>query len=129
MRVCCRAANPLSPNAFVRIGWKMAVSQPVGPNLLDGLQTTLDRLGLGEFYGLLSANRVSVDQIAELTEADLRELGLTPEQRRRFLRAPIAPVGIAPAGQGPHRLLGAAVRGERRDVAALMCVSMASTTL
>jgi hypothetical protein len=46
----------------------MAVSQPVGPNLLDGLQTTLDRLGLGEFYGLLSANRVSVDQIAELTE-------------------------------------------------------------
>jgi Adenylate and Guanylate cyclase catalytic domain len=129
MRVCCRAANPLSPNAFVRIGWKMAVSQPVGPNLLDGLQTTLDRLGLGEFYGLLSANRVSVDQIAELTEADLRELGLTPEQRRRFLRAPIAPVGIAPAGQGPNRLLGAAERGERRHLTSLFCDLVASTPL
>ena len=107
----------------------MAVSQPVGPNLLDGLQTTLDRLGLGEFYGLLSANRVSVDQIAELTEADLRELGLTPEQRRRFLRAPIAPVGIAPAGQGPNRLLGAAERGERRHLTALFCDLVASTPL
>jgi class 3 adenylate cyclase/tetratricopeptide (TPR) repeat protein len=102
----------------------MVVSQPAGPEAPDGLQATLDRLGLGEFYDLLSANRVGASQIGELTETDLRELGLTLEQRRRFLRARMAPIGLAPAVQ--H---GAAEIGERRQLTSLFCDLVASTPL
>ena len=102
----------------------MVVSQPAGPEAPDGLQATLDRLGLGEFYDLLSANRVGASQIGELTETDLRELGLTLEQRRKFLRARMAPIGLAPAMQ--H---GAAEIGERRQLTSLFCDLVASTPL
>jgi class 3 adenylate cyclase/tetratricopeptide (TPR) repeat protein len=117
-----RCRTPLQPSAFVRIGG--VVSQPVGPEAQDGLQATLDRLGLGEFYDQLSANRVGASQIGELTEADLRELGLTLEQRRRFLRARMAPIGLAPGVQ--H---GAAEMGERRQLTSLFCDLVASTPL
>ncbi|HZZ25472.1 MAG TPA: SAM domain-containing protein, partial [Roseiarcus sp.] len=102
----------------------MVLNQPVGPDVPDGLRSALDRLGLGEFYDLLSANRVGASQIGELTEADLRELGLTLEQRRRFLRARMAPIGLAPAVQ--H---GAAEIGERRQLTSLFCDLVASTPL
>jgi class 3 adenylate cyclase/tetratricopeptide (TPR) repeat protein len=107
----------------------MAENETVGPDAPDGLQTTLDRLGLGEFYGRLSANRVSVDQIGELTEADLRELGLTLEEQGRFLRAPIELVGFAPAGQRLDRSPGAGEMGERRHLTSLFCDLVAATPL
>ena len=107
----------------------MVLKQPVGPEVPDGLQTTLDRLGLGEFYGLLSANRVGVNEIGELTEADLSELGLTREQRRRFLRARMAPIGLDPARPRPDTLHGAAEIGERRQLTSLFCDLVASTPL
>ena len=54
--------------------------------MTDLLRATLDRLGLGDFYDMLAANDIDVGTISELTEADLRELGLTLGQRKRFLR-------------------------------------------
>jgi len=107
----------------------MVLNQLVGPDVPDGLRSALDRLGLCEFYGLLSANRVGAKEIGELTEADLCELGLTLEQRRRFLRARMAPIGLAPAGQRPDRLHGAAEIGERRQLTSLFCELVASTPL
>ena len=65
--------------------------------MTDPLRATLDRLGLGDFYDLLAANDVDASAIDELTEADLRELGLTLGQRKRFLRAR----AVAPPGQRP----------------------------
>ena len=114
---------------FVDMGSEMVLNQPVGPDPPDGLQITLERLGLDEFYGRLSANRVSEDQIGELSEADLLELGLTPEERRRFLRALIEPVKVAPAGQQQDRAHGAPEIGERRQVTSLFCDLVASTPL
>jgi class 3 adenylate cyclase/tetratricopeptide (TPR) repeat protein len=102
----------------------MVLNQPVGPDVADGLQTTLDRLGLGEFYPLLSSNRVGANEIGELTEADLREIGLTLEQRRRFLRARTAPIRIDSAVQR-----GSAETGERRQLTSLFCDLVASTPL
>jgi class 3 adenylate cyclase/tetratricopeptide (TPR) repeat protein len=102
----------------------MILNQPVGADAPDGLQTTLDRLGLGEFYGVLSANRVGVEELGELTEADLQEIGLTPEQRRKFLRAQIATIGVAPSVQR-----GAAEVGERRQLTTLFCELVTSTPL
>ena len=59
--------------------------------MTDPLRATLDQLGLGDFYDLLAANDVDASGIDELTEADLRELGLTLGQRKRFMRARAAP--------------------------------------
>src|SRR5271166_4293113 len=82
----------------------------------DPLRATLDRLGLGDFYDLLAANDVDASGIDELTEADLRELGLTLGQRKRFLRARAAPSGLAPPGQRPSAAHGPPPVGERRQL-------------
>ena len=102
----------------------MVLNQPVRPDVADKLQATLDRLGLSEFYGLLSANRVGANEIGELTEADLREIGLTFDQRKRFLRARMAPTGLASAVQRV-----AAEIGERRQLTSLFCDLVGSTSL
>ncbi len=95
----------------------------------DPLQATLDRLGLGEFYDVLAANDVDANAIDELTEADLRELGLTLGQRKRFLRARAAPSGLAPPGRRPGAAHGPAPVGERRQLTSMFCDLVASTPL
>ena len=95
-----------------------------GPDAPDPLQATLDQLGLGEFYGLLSANRVGANEIRELTEADLSEIGLTFDQRKRFLRARTAPTGLA----FPVQRVAAEI-GERRQLTSLFCDLVGSTSL
>ena len=95
----------------------------------DPLRATLDRLGLGDFYDLLAANDVDACAIDELTEADLRELGLTLGQRKRFLRARAAPSGLAPPGQRPGAAHGLAPAGERRQLTSMFCDLVASTPL
>jgi class 3 adenylate cyclase/predicted ATPase len=51
------------------------------------LEAWLHSIGLGEHAPAFAANRITEDQIHELTEADLRELGLTIGERKIFLRA------------------------------------------
>src|ERR1700745_4061684 len=53
----------------------------------DSLRATLSRLGLSDFYDVLAANDVDANLIDDLTEADLRDVGLTLGERKRFLRA------------------------------------------
>lgn len=95
-----------------------------GPDAPDALQATLDQLGLGEFYGLLSANRVGANEIGELTEADLSEIGLTFDQRKRFLRARMTPTGLASPVQRAVTEIG-----ERRQLTSLFCDLVGSTSL
>ena len=97
--------------------------------MTDSLRTTLDRLGLGDFYDLLAANDVDASAIDELTEADLRELGLTLGQRKRFLRARAAPSGLPPPGQRPGAAHGPPPVGERRQLTSMFCDLVASTPL
>jgi class 3 adenylate cyclase/tetratricopeptide (TPR) repeat protein len=97
--------------------------------MTDPLRATLDGLGLGDFYDLLAANDVDTVAIDELTEADLRELGLTLGQRKRFLRARAAPSGLAPPGQRPGAARGLPPAGERRQLTSMFCDLVASTPL
>src|SRR6201995_1953219 len=102
----------------------MVSNQPVDNDVPDGLRSALDRFGLGEFYGLLAANHVGANQLGELTEADLSEIGLTFDQRKRFLRARMAPTGVA------YPLQRVAVEtGERRQMTSLFCELVGSTSL
>ena len=98
--------------------------------MTDPLRATLDRLGLGDFYDLLAANDVDACGIDELTEADLRELGLTLGQRKKqFLRARAAPSGLAPPGQRSGAARGLPPAGERRQLTSMFCDLVASTPL
>jgi class 3 adenylate cyclase len=95
----------------------------------DPLRATLNLLGLGDFYDVLAANDVDATAIDELTEADLRELGLTLGQRKRFLRARATPKGLTPPGQRPGATHGAATVGERRQLTSMFCDLVGSTPL
>ena len=98
--------------------------------MMDPLRATLDRLGLGDFYDRLAANDVDANAIDELSEADLRELGLTLGQRKRFLRAR----SEAQTQLATHRPKGAAAvgapsTGERRQLTSMFCDLVGSTRL
>jgi class 3 adenylate cyclase/tetratricopeptide (TPR) repeat protein len=97
----------------------------------DPLRAKLDRLGLSDFYDVLAANDVDADLIDDLTEADLRELGLKLGRRKKFLRARAAQNGHAlpPPGQAAVSSHGAATAGERRQLTSVFCDLVGSTPL
>lgn len=97
------------------------------------MEELLASIGLSERIPTFREQRISADQFADLTESDLRELGLTIGERRRFqqafgrktegepLRQPL-PARIA-TGQAEHRpltvmfvdLVGSTSLGEQLD--------------
>ncbi len=97
--------------------------------MTDPLRTVLDRLGLGDFYEVLAANDVDSSAIDELTEVDLRELGLTLGQRKRFLRARATPCGLPPHGQRASLADGRAPVRERRQLTSMFCDLVGSTPM
>jgi class 3 adenylate cyclase/tetratricopeptide (TPR) repeat protein len=97
--------------------------------MTEELREALDRLGLGDFYDPLAANDLDARAVDELTEADLRELGLTLGQRKRFMRARIEKSnGLAPLGQ-PTAQARKPQAGERRQLTSLFCDLVGSTPL
>ena len=98
--------------------------------MMDPLRATLDRLGLGDFYNRLAANDVDANVIDELSEADLRELGLTLGQRKRFLRARSeAQTRLATPRPSGAAAVGAPSTGERRQLTSMFCDLVGSTPL
>ncbi len=98
--------------------------------MTDPLRATLDRLGLGDFYDVLAANDIDAITIFDLTEAELRELGLTIGQRKRFLRRRLA--GSAqPSLAGPPETVepGLSAAGERRHLTTMFCDLVDSTPM
>jgi class 3 adenylate cyclase/tetratricopeptide (TPR) repeat protein len=83
--------------------------------LPDDIQQWLADHGLGEHAPAFVENRIDFDVLAELTEAELRELGLPLGDRKRLLRA-IA--GLAPAARAATDDRTVA-EGERRHVTVL----------
>jgi len=69
------------------------------------MEDWLRSIGLGDRIAAFRENRITQDQLPDLTEADLRELGLTIGERKRFLRALAErsprPAGLAEA-QAPY---------------------------
>ena len=71
--------------------------------------------GLGEHAALFAENDIDVDLLAELTDDDLKELGLSMGHRKRLLRA--ASAGDVPAEVPIEAATDSA--GERRQVTVL----------
>lgn len=91
----------------------------------------LTAIGLGGFAEVFEENDVDLDLIPELTEEDLRQLGLSLGQRKRLLRAAqsLATAGQTPAVQVKPQVVGERVPAERRHLTVMFCDIVGSTVL
>src|SRR5437773_625675 len=103
----------------------------------DDLRQWLSKLGLEQHAGTFAANDIDLDVLPELSDEDLKELGLSLGHRRRLLRAiaelssersqpavePAEPSNIPAAGADAVRA------AERRQLTVLFCDLVASTEL
>ena len=102
---------------------------------MGSISEWLTTAGLDRYVETFVFNGIDIDVLPDMTEADLRELGLSLGDRKRFLKA-VAPLRIAlpDAGIGEPetlspdhfaRMLGA----ERRQVSVMFCDLVGSTAL
>src|SRR6516162_614612 len=101
----------------------------------------LKGLGLERYADALAANEIDLDTLLELTEGDLKELGLPIGPRRRILNAILA-LGTAPSSAGERMVANPSsvsnaplaresseAQAERRQVTVAFCDLVGSTEL
>jgi class 3 adenylate cyclase len=95
-------------------------------------------LGLGRYEERFRENKIDFDVLADLTEDDLRELGVAVGDRRRLLRAiaelssPQAPTTLSrltPVARTSTRSLSQLYSAERRPITFMYCDLVGSTQL
>ena len=99
------------------------------------LESWLDQLGLGQYAATFAAHAIDLDVVADLTDADLVDLGVAPLGHRKRLLSAIAGVqrsrvdnfvvGLLPAPPAPR----SRPKAERRQVSVLFCDLVGSTAL
>jgi class 3 adenylate cyclase/tetratricopeptide (TPR) repeat protein len=104
----------------------------------EDLRRWLHPIGLEELADTFAANDIDLDLLPELSDDDLKELGLSLGHRRRLLRAiaemasaqplPVVPSTAAAADTGVAAD-GAAREAERRQLSVLFCDLVGSTEL
>jgi class 3 adenylate cyclase/tetratricopeptide (TPR) repeat protein len=98
--------------------------------------TWLAEIGLGRYDAVFAADGIDFDVIRSLSDADLRELGLTLGDRKRLLQAVARldeqhpdPVIPAVASAMPSEPLRDDAGGERRQLTVMFCDLVGSTAL
>ncbi|MFT5180773.1 MAG: class 3 adenylate cyclase/tetratricopeptide (TPR) repeat protein [Alphaproteobacteria bacterium] len=86
---------------------------------MSDVKKWLEEIGLGEHAGLFADNDIDVDLLTELTDDDLKELGLSLGHRRRLLRAVSGGETVAKAPAETPTETTAEIAGERRQVTVL----------
>ncbi len=95
---------------------------------MSSLSDWLRRVGLSELEPVFAAQQIDLDVVAQLTEADMRELGLTVGQRKRLLLAIAELAAFAIATRAPSAD-GPAPGAERRHLTVLFCDLVGSSAL
>jgi hypothetical protein len=95
-------------------------------------------LGLGRYEEKFRENKIDFDVLADLTDGDLRELGVSLGDRRRLLKA-IAELGpqqpptthalSTPAAPTPAQFFAKLDSAERRPITVMFCDLVGSTEL
>ena len=103
---------------------------------IDDLHRWLDALGLGKYADVFAENEIESGDLSQLTDEDLRELGLPMGPRKRILGAasalsPTASPTAASAAEAPvNRTSSApAAEAERRQLTVMFCDLVGSTAL
>ncbi|MGI9304307.1 MAG: AAA family ATPase [Gammaproteobacteria bacterium] len=97
----------------------------------------LDKLGLADYASVFSANDIDADVLPELTDADLKELGVTLGHRKKLLKAIAAldskdPPETPPAYRPEVRSTRAPAEvtdAQRRQLTVMVCDLVGSTEL
>jgi len=92
------------------------------------LEEWLKELGLQQYAGVLADNDVDFETLSELSENDLKELGLSLGHRRRLLKA-LAALQTAPTQPQPGSTKAESREAERRQVTVLFSDLVGSTAL
>jgi class 3 adenylate cyclase len=94
---------------------------------MPGIREWLNSHGLSEYADRFAENRIDLSILPDLTDDDLKELGVLLGDRRRILRliAEVAPKPQVPAMSGSRPLEGA----ERRQVTVMFADLVGSTAL
>src|SRR5438067_5852199 len=104
--------------------------------MADDLRLWLQRVGLDQLADTFAANDIDLAVLPDLSDEDLKELGLSLGHRRRLLRA-IAELSVA-AAPAPETAIasadhafgdGGAREAERRQLTVLFCDLVGSTEL
>src|SRR5215468_2220353 len=96
---------------------------------MKGIADWLASIGLSEYAQRFAENGIDVSVLRDLTEQDLKDLGVLLGHRRRILRAIAQFDGIAPT---PIETAAEPVRrdeGERRHLTVMICDLVGSTAL
>ena len=90
----------------------------------------LRSLGLEQYEALFRASEIDADILLELTDGDLKELGVPLGHRKRLLRA-ISGLTAAATTAAPSALTGAKPHdaAERRQLTVMFCDLVGSTAL
>ena len=87
-------------------------------------------LGLGQYEALFRASEIDAEILPELTDVDLKELGVPLGHRKRLLRA-ISGLAAAETSAAPSASTGATPQdaAERRQLTVMFCDLVGSTAL
>jgi class 3 adenylate cyclase/tetratricopeptide (TPR) repeat protein len=90
---------------------------------MTDLQCWLDSIRLGKYADAFVENDIGLDVLPELSESDLKDLGLSMGDRKRFLKAVAAPEGVPAPSPSPP------ADAERRQLTVMFCDLVGSTAL
>ncbi len=100
---------------------------------MDDLAGWLDGLGLGKYRAVFAEHEIDLATLPELTEDDLREMGLPIGPRRKLLKAARGLAGAAPradhAAQAPPPVPTPQGGAERRQLTVMFADLVGSTEL
>ena len=89
----------------------------------------LEKLGLSEYAQRFADNAIDLSVIRDLTEQDLKDLGVLLGHRRKILRAIVELEGVAPASVETATAPILRDEAERRHLTVLICDLVGSTAL
>src|SRR5437588_162871 len=91
---------------------------------MRGIAEWLASIGLGEYTQRFAENAVDLSVVRDLTEQDLKDLGVLLGHRRKILRAIAEVDGASPAEKPALR-----DKAERRHLTVMICDLVGSTAL
>src|SRR6266545_2842292 len=96
---------------------------------MTGIAEWLASIGLSEYAQRFADNAIDLSVIRDLTEQDLKDLGVLLGHRRRILRAIAELDGVAPAPTGTAAEPALRDEPERRHLTVMICDLVGSTAL
>ena len=89
----------------------------------------LQGLGLSKYSGLFAENEIGLDVLPDLTEVDLKDLGIPLGDRKRLLKSIVSLSDRPAESSTPEARPAPSVEAERRQLTVMFCDMVGSTAL